>query len=79
MSTILPLNPEGAKLSELRNDGVRFCMPKKRVCLGDAPAEIMLSASMDGFDCIPIVGEVNTLIGREVDERNGSSGRPLSV
>jgi hypothetical protein len=54
-------------------------MPKKRVCLGDAPAEIMLSASIDGFDCIPIVGEVNTLIGREVDERNGSSGRPLSV
>jgi|SRR6267142_1660723 len=85
MSTILPLKPEGAKLSELRNDGVRFRTPKKRVrWFGDAPAETMLSASIDGFDCIPrakvsTVGEVNTLIGREVDERDGRSGRLLSV
>ena len=84
MSTMLPLNPEGAKLSELRNDGERFRAPKKRVRrFGDAPAEIMLSASKDAFDCIPRVNvsvwEVNTLIGREVDERDGRSGRPLSV
>ena len=85
MSTILPLIPEApAKLSELRNEGVRFRTPKKRVRRGDAPAEIMLSASTDVFDCIPRVtkvsaGEVNTLMGRDVDERNGRRGRPLSV
>jgi hypothetical protein len=84
MSTILPLIPEAAKLSELRNDGERFRAPKKRVRrLGDAPAEIMLRASTDAFDCIPRVkvstGEVNTLMGRDVDKRDGIRGRPLSV
>ena len=84
MSTILPLNPEApAKLSELRNDGERFRTPKKRVRRGDA-FETMLSASMDVLDCIPRVtkvsaGEVNTLMGRDVDERDGRRGRPLSV
>src|SRR5258707_7052294 len=83
ISTILPLTPEGAKLSELRKDGERFRTPKKRVRRGDAP-EIMLRASTDAFDCIPRVtevsaGEVNTLMGRDVDESDGRRGRPLSV
>ena len=83
MSTILPLNPENAKLSELRNDGERFRAPKKRVRrLGEAPPEIMLSASTDAFDCIPRVvstGVLNTLMGRDADECDGIRGRPLSV
>jgi hypothetical protein len=43
----------------------------------------MLRASIDAFDCMPRVkvsiGEVATLIGREVDEWDGRSGTPLSV
>jgi hypothetical protein len=84
MSTILPPTPENAKLSELRNDGERFRAPKKRVRrLGEAPPETMLRASTDAFDCIPRVkvsiGVVNILMGRDVDERDGIRGRPLSV
>jgi hypothetical protein len=85
MSTILPLNPEGAKLSELRNPVERFRMPKKRVRrFGDAaPAETMLRASRDALDWVPrgkaSIGEVKTLIGREVEEREPKKGKPLSV
>ena len=82
ISTILPLKPEGAKLSELMNDGERFRRPGKRVRLGDAPVEIMLRASMEAFDCMlrekVSIREVDTLIGRDVDERDGTIGEPVS-
>jgi len=64
------------------NDGERFRRPGKRVRLGDAPVEIMLRASMEAFDCMlrekVSIREVDTLIGRDVDERDGTIGEPVS-